>query len=301
MFLTREIVKYVEYLKMHGYTARTQESYQDSLKLFQRYLETENILKIHEITRKVILNYQMYLMNRPPVLSIDTQRQNLMILRGFMKYLVKTDQLLFNPASELELPRRRKRLPQGIMSVKEVRKLLNQPDTNDRLGLRDRAMLEVLYSTAVRNQELRNLRLKNVDLKEQTIRIVGGKGGKDRLLPLGKKASEYLEQYIQNIRPTLIKSEEEQILFLGYRKTPLSRNTVSNMVRGYAEKVGIKKHITTHSLRHSCATHMLKNRASLRHIQELLGHSSLETTQKYTRIEITDLKQAHRKYHPLER
>ena len=112
---------------------------------------------------------------------------------------------------------------------------------------------------------------------------------------------QYLENYIQNSRPTLMNSEEQQILFLGYKKTPLARNTISKIVRRYVKQAGLKKHITPHSLRHSCATHMLKNKASLRHIQELLGHKSLETTQKYTHVEISDLKRAHAKYHPLER
>ena len=129
----------------------------------------------------------------------------------------------------------------------------------------------------------------------------GGKGGKDRIVPLSPRACEYLGEYIQKVRPTLVKDREEQIVFLGIRKMSLSRNMVSSIVVDYAKKSGLKKHITPHSFRHSCATHMLKNRASLRHIQVLLGHKSLETTQKYVRIEITDLKRAHQKYHPLSK
>ena len=301
MFLNREIRQYVEYLKCLGYTVRSLETYDYGAKAFQQYLQGEEIQSLDEINRKVIMDYQMYLMNRQPGIAINTQCVQLSILKNFMKYFVKAGKLLFNPASELELPKQRSKLPQGIMSVKEVKKILKQPNVNERLGLRDRAMLEVLYATAIRNQELRNLKLNDLNLKERTLHVVGGKGGKDRIVPLSPRACEYLGEYIQKVRPTLVKDREEQIVFLGIRKMSLSRNMVSSIVVDYAKKSGLKKHITPHSFRHSCATHMLKNRASLRHIQVLLGHKSLETTQKYVRIEITDLKRAHQKYHPLSK
>jgi integrase/recombinase XerD len=221
-------------------------------------------------------------------------------VKNFLKYLVKAEKMLFNPAEELELPRERHRLP-CVLSVREIKKLLNQPDTSDRRGLRDRAILEVLYSTGIRNQELRQLRVNDVELKECALRIVGGKGNKERLVPLGRTARAYVEEYIRTIRPAFMKTEAEQILFLGKKKQGLARGTVSKIVRIYAKQAGLKGRITAHGLRHSCATHMLKNRASLRHIQELLGHKTMETTQRYTQVEIGDLKRAHAKYHPLER
>jgi len=217
-----------------------------------------------------------------------------------MSFLVRANKIMNNPASELQNPRVRHRLPQGIMSVKEIKKLLNQPDIKKPQGLRDRAMLEVLYATGMRNQELRQLKLNDIDLKEHVVRIVDGKGGKDRILPLGKIACEYLDKYIQEARPIFLKNNNESTLFLSTKKASLRRNTLSRLVSQYAKEAGIKKAVSAHSLRHTCATHMLKNRANLRHIQALLGHKNLNTTQRYTKVEISDLKRAHNKYHPRE-
>jgi len=300
MFLSREIAQYVEYLKAKGFTKRSQEAYWCGARRFQSYLQNEGMGRFDQINRELILNYQMCLMNQKPTLSLNTQRLALTILKHFMTYLVRKNYLLFNPATELEIPRKRERLPQGIMSLREVKRLLKQPDVKDRLGLRNKAIMEVLYACGLRSQELRNLKLNDIDLKERILRIIGGKGEKDRIVPLGKTASKYLEEYLHKSRPTLIKGQEEQTVFMGYKKSPLARNTVSEIVGYYVKKAKLKKHVTPHSLRHTCATHMLKNRASLRHIQVLLGHKSLETTQKYTQVEISDLKRAHQKYHPRE-
>jgi len=298
MFLIRETAQYVEYLKSRGFTKRSIETYAKRVKFFGGYLERKRIDHINEIDRQEVLEYQMYLMNKKPEISLNTQQGYLVILKSFMGYLVKSNKMLSNPAGDVELPRQKRSLPRGIMTVKEVRKLLKQPDVEDKYGLRDRAILEVLYSTGIRNQEIRELKVRDVDFKEQTMRIIDGKGRKDRIVPIGKASSEYLRQYIQKSRPLFLKNKEEQALFVGAKQRSLARATLSGIVRQYVKKAKIKKQVTAHSLRHSCATHMLRNRASLRHIQVLLGHKSLETTQKYMQVEIGDLKRAHRKYHP---
>lgn len=301
MFLSREIAKYTEYLKVRGYTKRTIESYQGGLKVFQCYFKNSELENFTDINRDVVMKYQMYLMNKQPSIALNTQRGYLLCLKHFMRYLVKQGLMLFNPANELELPRRKKSLPRGIMSVKEVKKLLKQPDTKTPLGLRDKTIIEVLYATAIRNQEIRQLKIGDIDLKERTLRVNDGKGRKDRIVPLGKTACICLEEYLKNSRPILCKDIQEQTVFVSYTGKPLDRGNISRVVRVHAKQAQFKKHITPHSLRHSCATHMLKNKASLRHIQTLLGHKSLEATQRYTRIEISDLKRAHQKYHPRER
>ena len=300
MFLTREIAQYVEYLKARGYSSETVKSYRHNLKIFEKYLKEGEFTELNEINREVVFRYQMYLTNHQPVISLFMQRSCLLVVKSFTRYLVKAGRMLFNPASEIELPRLRKKLPKGILSVKEVKRLLKQPDVKTVLGIRDRAILEVLYSGGMRNKELRGLKINDVDLKEGTLRIDDGKGGKDRIIPLGKKAGEYLEQYLQTARGKLTGHSGDQIVFMGRKKRGLSSEAVSDMVGKYARQAGFKNPVTPHTLRHTCATHMLKNRAGLRHIQVLLGHKCLETTQKYTQVEISDLKRVHAKYHPRE-
>ena len=222
-------------------------------------------------------------------------------VKSFFRYLAKTNQVLYDPTADIELPKRKKNIPKDIMTKKEIMKILAQPNPDTAVGLRDKAILELLYSTGIRNQEIRQLTVYDADTTNNDVRINQGKGKKDRVVPLGEIAGNYIDEYINHSRPKLLNNQDTNILFITLNGKAINHTNLIWMVRKYAKKAKIEKHITPHSFRHTCATHLLKNRASLRHIQELLGHSSIETTQIYTRVDITDLKRAHKKYHTRER
>jgi len=175
------------------------------------------------------------------------------------------------------------------------------PQHQDRDRLPDRAIIEVFYSTGIRRNELINLEISDVDYHEGFVRINSGKGNKDRVVPIGKIACRYIENYVKGVRPMLVKDPRDNHLFLTINGTKISENRVWQLVKTYSRKTKIKKNITTHTFRHTCATLMLKNKANIRHIQELLGHSSLDSTQVYTSVTITDLKEVHSKCHPREK
>jgi len=162
-------------------------------------------------------------------------------------------------------------------------------------------MLEVFYSTAIRRAELRSLNIDDADYQSGFLRVNSGKGDKDRVVPIGKIACRYLENYIKGVRPELVKGNKTKALFISKKSGRISKNLAGEMIDKYVKCSGIRKRVTCHTFRHSCATHMVRNKAGLRHMQEMLGHSSLNTTQKYIQLTIVDLKEAHRKYHPRER
>ncbi len=163
-----------------------------------------------------------------------------------------------------------------------------------------RAILEVFYATGIRKEELRNLSLADLNLEEGLLRITLGKGAKDRVVPLGSIAVSALKAYLIEARPVLLKTGQTDRLFISYRGQPLDSHTLGALVKKHAQLAQIKKIVTPHVWRHSCATHLIQNHASLRHVQDLLGHSSLSTTERYLRLTITDLKEAHAKFHPRE-
>ena len=206
-----------------------------------------------------------------------------------------------DPSRDIPYAKTPKRLPRSILTRKEMSKLLMAPDTHSLMGYRDRAMLEVFYSTGLRNSELGALKVEDVDTEEGFVRVNLGKGGKDRVVPLGKIACRYVENYIHSIRPHLVRGGDNRCLFLSLQGHQMARAVIASIVRRYARKAKLGKTVTPHSLRHTCATQMMRNKANLRHIQELLGHACLTTTQVYTSVTIADLKEAHQKYHPRER
>jgi len=182
-----------------------------------------------------------------------------------------------------------------------VKKVLHAPDTKTVLGYRNGTILEVHYSTGIRKEELNNLLLIDVDYEYGIIRLNQGKGKKDRVVPQGRIACRYLENYITAVRPSLIKDPYNNYLFLSLRGNRLSKNMVWEIVKSYAKKAASKKNISPHTFRHTCATLMLRNRANIRHIQDLLGHTSLDSTQVYASVSIVDLKEVHARCHPRER
>jgi len=298
---------YKEYLDLVNYSQRTVESYTEGLKTFIEYIEKEKgIRRPQDIKKEHIREYQtkVHALKRKQdnkALSSSRKEQLLVSVKSFFKYLIKTGQIIYNPASDMDIPSRRKRNVREVLTEREMRKLLRKiKGRTPQLEIRDRALIELLYSTGIRNMEIRNLKPSDIDFEREEIIIREGKGGKWRVLPSGSIALGYIEEYLIQGRPKLLKNEKTPELFINCRGGKLSRRSISEIVRRYAYKAGIKKRATAHTLRHSCATHLLRGGADLRYVQELLGHASLDTTQIYTRVEISDLKKVHSRTHPRE-
>lgn len=283
---------------------RTISETQRMLARFFRFLALQGITHVDHITREVVRAYQVdiyeYINPRGRPNSVSYQNSQLSVVKRFLKFMQDTGHIVSDPAA-IPYAKEPKRLPRSILTVSEARKILHAPDTKSVLGYRDRTILEVLYSTGIRKTELRNLTLNDVDYHDGFLRVVKGKGNKDRVVPLGRIACRYLENYIKIVRPELIRDPYNNHVFLSLRGNKINQNMVWTRIKKYARKAKIRKNVHCHTFRHTCATAMLKNKADIRVIQELLGHSCLNTTQIYTHISINDLKEIHRQCHPRER
>jgi integrase/recombinase XerD len=219
----------------------------------------------------------------------------------FCEYLAKEEKILVNPAATIELPKRPRRLFANYLSCREMNRLLKTPDLSTHLGVRNRAILEVLYATGIRNSELRNCKIEDVNLKDGWLTIRSGKGGGERVVPLGKAALHFLGAWMLGSRSRLHQSESSDYLFLSKMGGKLEMTTLNAIIGKAAAAARIKRKVTAHAIRHTCATAMLRGRADIRWIGELLGHASLASTQIYTRVEIADLKRIHHQCHPREK
>ena len=299
------IVRFIEAATAWNWSRKSLISYEHNLRCFIDWLAAEtDIETVAEVTVETIASYQMALVTMEKAsgdrLSTGTQRQRLTAVKTFFRYLAEEGKLLGNPAAAIQLPKARHHLPQALITSKEAIHLLESIKTTTPLGLRDRAIIEVLYSTGIRNAELRALQLTDFDAAAQTLTINDGKGHKDRVVPLGSIAAAVLTDYVAQARPRLARRRGETTLFISKNGLPLDFKLIITIVRRHAKRAGIDKPIRPHRLRHACATHMLKGGADIRHIQKLLGHESLQTTQIYTHVEISDLKAVHRRFHPRE-
>jgi integrase/recombinase XerD len=271
---------------------------------FLAYLEGRSISEATAITRESVSTFQVALyeqinqQGRPN--GAHHQNRMLSAVKQFMSYLKEYDYIVSDPAKDVRYAKEPKSLPRGILTPSEARKILHAPDTKSVIGYRDRTILELLYSTGIRKDELITLTLGDVDYNDGFLRVIG-KGDNERVVPLGRIACRYLENYIKSVRPELLRDPYEKRLFLSGRHKPLSKNMVWELTKRYAKKAKIPKNVHPHTFRHTCATQMLRNKAHIRAVQELLGHSSLDSTQIYTHVSITDLKEVHQKCHPRER
>ena len=214
----------------------------------------------------------------------------------------KTNVIFVNPAEFIPEPRPEVRLPRCVLTAAEARAVLDQPNLGKPAGIRDRAILEVLYSTGIRLEELCRLTVYDADLQGGMLRVNSGKGKKDRVVPLGKHAAKFIREYVEKVRPQLCrKNRSERRLFIDYYGKPLSKQSVSLMIRASARASGVKKKVSAHTFRHSFATELVKNGADITAVQRMLGHSDLSVTQVYLRSAGVDLKSAHKKTHPREK
>ena len=256
--------------------------------------ESRGITNWREITKADLHDYAIYLSTRhqtkkgAPV-STGTLRQRLSCVRGFFGWMSASGRLINNPAAALELPRKENTLPR-VLSEKDIARLIEMADVTTAVGLRDRALMETLYATGIRHAEAYKLNLYDVDLVGCTLIVREGKGKRDRVVPLTEPAARWIRRYIAQARVELSagRNNSTQALWLAVGGRRLSYQMMAERIRDYANQAGLNA--TVHTFRHSCATHLLKHGASVRHIQQLLGHTGLETTEIYTHIEIEDLK-----------
>lgn len=294
--------RYVEHLEVRAYSPRTVDQRRRDLTAFADWCKERGVYEAAEATKPVLVQYQRALFHRRKRngqrLSAATQVSRLCALRQLFGWLVRNDELAANPASDLELPKVTRVLPKDVLTAKEAELILLGPDTSDALGVRARAILEVLYSTGIRRMELIELSIYDVDPARGCIHIRKGKGGKGRIIPIGERALLWVLKYLDEVRPLLLTDPQETTLLLTTNGEPLSKHWLSDVVRGFIEQAGIDKKGSCHLFRHTMATLMLENGADLRFIQTMLGHESLETTQIYTRVAIHKLKQVHDATHP---
>lgn len=293
---------YLEHLEVRGYSPHSVRSEAASLRVFLGWAAERGLVRLDEVTVSVLERYQRFLYryrtsnDRP--LSFRTQRDRLQVLKRFYRYLVRQRILAMSPAELLEAPRAEKRIPRGVLSVEEVERVLAQPATGTVTGLRDRAILETFYSTGIRRQEAIDLELYDVDLDNGTLLVRQGKGKKDRLIPLGRRAALWIAKYVEEARPALAGEPDDSTLFLTHHRTRFSPENMSKVVRTALDGAGITKKGCCHMFRHTMATLMLEGGADLRFIQAMLGHGSITSTQVYTQVALRKLKEVYERTHP---
>jgi integrase/recombinase XerD len=289
------IDQYLNYLLVEkGLSKKTIESYGSDIASYVRFLDKNGITDISDAGTSLILKHLIFL--RDEGIKARSRARHLVTLRGFYKFLAQEKYIASNPADVVDLPKSGLHLPH-VLSVDEVKSLLGSPDTSSPSGLRDSAMIELLYAAGLRVSELVTLKLFDVNIDACFVRVFG-KGSKERIVPIGLYAKEKINEYIKIARPVLLKKHMSQFLFVGRKGKPMTRQGFWKLLRRYAKKVDITKTITPHSLRHSFATHLLEGGADLRSVQVMLGHVDISTTQIYTHVVREHLKKIHSRYHP---
>ena len=274
-----------------GASKNTLSAYRSDLKIFSRWLNETSLI---EVNKKLIQDYFLY--RQSTKISSSTQSRILTCLHSFYQFLLDNNLINTDPTEQLSYPKLEKKLP-VFLNIQEVEKLLEAPNSSSLFGQRDRAMLELLYSCGLRVSELINLSYHNINIKEEFIRI-HGKGNKERILPMGEIAIDYLTAYELNSRPILLKNDQSDSYFLSNRGKAMSRQNFFYIIKAYATQAGIDKPLSPHSLRHAFATHLVQKGADLRSVQLMLGHSDISSTQLYTHIQNAQLKAQHEKHHP---
>lgn len=291
-------------LLMRGFSPRTADGYTSELAPLFEFLTERGVEKLTQVTRDDLESYRHHLFHgtfRGKRLGLGSQARRLAAVKSFFGFLTDQQMLLVDPAARLRRPRVPKTVPRLLLTERETQALMQAPDITTPLGIRNRAIIELLYSTAIRNTELRDLLLGEVDLERQELFVARGKGGRSRRLPLGEEAAACLDDYLTNARPYLAGAASGDLVFLSATGRRFDRGKLAELVRELAQGCGLEKPVTPHLLRHACATHMLRRGAGVRQLQALLGHEDLNSTQRYTRIDIGDLHKVVSQYHPRER
>jgi integrase/recombinase XerD len=292
-----ELKDFTHYLIVEkGLASNTIVSYERDLKSYMKYLQNVETLKsFNEVQRPHIVHFLAHLKEQGK--SSRTLARHVASIRSFHQFLLREKAADHDPSVHIETPQLEKTLPK-VLSLEEVETLLESPDTSTHYGIRDKAMLELLYATGIRVSELIGLKLGDVHLSMGFVRCIG-KGNKERIIPIGRTAIEAIEQYIDKGRPLFVsKKNHDDALFLNHHGKGLTRQGFWKILKGLTRDAGIQKELTPHTLRHSFATHLLENGADLRAVQEMLGHADISTTQIYTHVTKTRLKDVYKQFHP---
>ncbi|MGH8612588.1 MAG: tyrosine-type recombinase/integrase [Gammaproteobacteria bacterium] len=292
---------FLESLRVRAYALGTLKSYAESLSCFFRFLTGAGVADLREVTRETIHTYQQWLRGQPYTTWTRTAR--LQAVRRFCEHLEATDQVFLNPCAGLVLVQADRGLPRTVLTRAEARAILNAPDTQWPKGVRDRAILEVFYATGIRLEELTRLTVMDLDLRQGFVRIHRGKFARDRVVPIGRRACDALRAYLTVRARWTEQQRDESALWLASIEPhrPIRAQVIQVLVRTYAKQAGVTRRITPHVWRHTCATHLVANGANLVAVQRLLGHRSLATTQRYSRVAIPELQQTFRRAHPRAR
>jgi integrase/recombinase XerD len=298
------VVRYLTWMASTRFSATSVVSRTTVLGCFVRWCEARGVTRPVEVSYPVVERYQRWLQEQRRAdgqpLAATTRATRLVAVKSFFSWLVRQHQVPYNPAADLELPRRGRRLPRGVLTCEEVERVLAVPDVTSRLGLRDRAMLEVLYSTGLRRSELVRLRCDDLVREHGTLMVREGKGQKDRVVPIGDRALGWVDRYLADVRPALLAPPDEGALFLGLLGRPLGAHFLSHLTSAYVARAGVPRRGSCHLFRHTMATLMLENGADVRYVQEILGHAALTTTEIYTHVSIRKLKEVHQATHPAQ-
>lgn len=296
------MLKFLDWTAVKNMSKDTVKRRRMALKKFIYWCHERDLQQPQEITKPILERYQRHLYyyrkedGQP--LTFGSQHAMLSPIKSFFKWLTQENYLLYNPASELQLPKKPRRLPKTILHIDDIELIINQTNAQTDEGIRDRAIIETLYSTGIRRGEATNLTIYDTDVRRKTLMVREGKYQKDRLLPIGERALKWIEKYRLEIRPGYVTGHDNGILFLTDQGEKFRRGTLSGRIKRYITKAGLDVQGSCHLFRHAMATHMLENGADIRFIQAMLGHADLSTTQIYTQVSIEKLKQIHAATHP---
>jgi integrase/recombinase XerD len=298
---------YHQWMREMNYSNHTIKNHRCFFGKFLRWCEDRSITRCEDVSQGLIERYQKSLYHEKDEdtgnpLTVNSQRVVGMAIHSFFRWMRKRGNLPFNPASDIELPRTEKRLPKYALSIAEVEKILSLPNVKDPVGLRDRAILELLYSTGIRREEVTKIKLFEVDAHQGSLMVRQGKGKKDRFLPVGKRAIEWIDRYVTEGRPALAAIPDHGYLFVMKQKgNPMSAKSVGAAVKSYVDQAALEKKGSCHLFRHAMANHLLENGADQKIIQQMLGHWHITSTDIYTNMSLRKLKEVHTELHPANR
>ena len=303
MILSDALFLYLKSLEVRGYSKSTVDLYGLNIRAFIGWARERGVERVADVDLALLREHQSGLVSRITrfgrPMSLHTQSIRVTALKVFFADLLKRGLILVDPGRDLEHPRLAPRSPPMLIPTpREMARILAAPDTTTLKGIRDRAVMELLYATGLRNRELRNLMPWDVDLVDGCVTVRRGKGQRSRVVPLGRTARRWVATYLERVRPEWARRPTVQHLFLTSVGGPLDGVTLSTLVHLHVRQARVTKRVTVHTFRHACATHMLQGGADIRHVQQLLGHRSLTSTAIYTHLVLRDLQRAHRRYHP---
>lgn len=304
--LNELLFQFIEQMKVRNYSSSTIRGYSREVRKFLEYLRENNVTDIKRITRDFLKTWQAMLMEykargdkgyTPATVALKIRS-----IKRFFEHLEQSSHILVNPAEYIKEPKKEYRLPRVVLTEDEARNILDQPNLSTMTGIRDRTLLEVLYGTGIRLEEVTNLTIYDCDLQGGLLRVNKGKFAKDRVVPLGRHAVRFLKEYITHVRPRHTrKNRNIKNLFVSGMGNPLSRKIISIIICGHVKQAGIGKKVTAHTFRHTFATQLVKNGAEITAVQKMLGHSCLSVTHIYTRVAGVDVKKTHKERHPREK